>query len=372
MPIIPAITGLGLVTPLGTSADETWSALLAGRFISTHARAALPSTHDHARVEQLAVCATREALAQTPQRPEVPTALVVGTSKGAVLDWITPLPHIPETPCIAGGCNRAFGLASTATHLATVLKLPPGPRLTLSAACASSLNALIRAVMMIQSGEVERAVVVAVESSIHPLFIGCFQRLGVLPREEIGCRPFDKNRDGFLISEAAAVVCVEAVNPKRPGPSPITLIDRYTLAGDATHLTNSDPSAQTLRRMLRHVTQDHPPDLIHAHATGTISNDPVELSAYENECASDGHHPIVYSHKGALGHSLGAAGLVAVILNCLAHRHGLVPANIRTTNPLPTKRLSLCAKPLHQPIHHSIAIAAGLGGAMAAISLKSP
>jgi 3-oxoacyl-[acyl-carrier-protein] synthase II len=371
MPIIPAITGLGLVTPLGSTSDETWSSFLAGRFISTHARAALPGTKDHGRVNQLAVHAARQALAHTDPRDLKTTALVIGTSKGSVVDWITPLPHIAKSPYIAGGRGCAFGLASTASHVASELKLPPGPRLTLSAACASSLNALIRAVMMIQSGEVERALVVAVESSIHPLFIGCFQRLGVLPREEIGCRPFDETRDGFLISEAAAAVCVEAVDPEDSRPSPITLIDRFTLAGDATHLTNSDATGQTLRRMLRHVARDQPPDLIHAHATGTIANDPVELAAYEEECASSDHHPIVYSHKGALGHSLGAAGLVSVVLNCLSHRHGMVPGNVRTMHPLPTTYVRLSAKPLHQSIKRSIALAAGFGGAMAAISLKS-
>jgi 3-oxoacyl-[acyl-carrier-protein] synthase II len=179
-------------------------------------------------------------------------------------------------------------------------------------------------------------------------------------------------RDGFLISEAAAAVLVEAVDPERETSRPITLIDRFALAGDATHLTNSDPSGSTLRRMLRHVCQEHPPDLIHAHATGTIANDPIELAAYEDECTSGDVHPIVYSHKGALGHSLGAAGLVSVVVNCLAHRGGRVPGNVRTTWPLATKRVRLSEKPLHEPIRRSIAVAAGFGGAMAAISLRSP
>ena len=93
--------------------------------------------------------------------------------------------------------------------------------MTLSAACASGIYALIRAVMMIQAGEVQRAIVVASESSLHALFTASFARLGVLAPPGYGCRPFDRQRQGFVISEAAAAVCLEAPeflhNPRNRG-----------------------------------------------------------------------------------------------------------------------------------------------------------
>jgi 3-oxoacyl-[acyl-carrier-protein] synthase II len=112
--------------------------------------------------------------------------------------------------------------------------------------------------MMIQSGEADRALVVAAEASVHPLFLGSFTNLGVFPREGVGCRPFDESRDGFLMSEAAAAVCVEASGSG-------IAIEKFATGGDATHLTGGDPAARTLRRVLRHVADRRAVDLVHAH-----------------------------------------------------------------------------------------------------------
>ena len=96
-------------------------------------------------------------------------------------------------------------LESTALAVRASLQLLDGPALTISAACASGLHALIRATMMIRGGEADRVLVVAAEASVSPIFLGSFRRMGVLPAEGVGCRPFDQARDGFLMSEAAAV-----------------------------------------------------------------------------------------------------------------------------------------------------------------------
>src|SRR5687767_1653277 len=127
------ITGLGLVTPLGASVTETWSALLKGRFISKHAGAAHCEQSDVARVDQLAIAAAREAVQHAQWRLsqfEEPPALVVGTSKGAVTWWLPPLPHMSTSPYVVGG------VGSTAVEVGEALRLSGGPRLTLSAACA--------------------------------------------------------------------------------------------------------------------------------------------------------------------------------------------------------------------------------------------
>ena len=97
-------------------------------------------------------------------------------------------------------------------------------------------------------------------------------------------------------------------------------------------------------------------------------NDPVELAAIEATVVP-GETPSVYSHKGALGHSLGASGLVSVVLNCEAHRHGVVPPNVQTTTPLPAERVRIERGAVERPVRRSVAIAAGFGGAMAAVSL---
>jgi 3-oxoacyl-[acyl-carrier-protein] synthase II len=407
---VAIISGVGLMTPLGSDVEQTWDALLAGRFITDHARAKIDSRAPD-RINALAHGAAREALAQArwSERRSAAggTALVIGTSKGAVESWMTPLPDMSDsTYVLAGGSELSdpraygapeYGLASIAARLRGMFKLLDGPALTFSAACASGLHALIRGALMIQCGEADRVLVVAAEASVHPMFLASFKRLGVLPREGAGCRPFDVDRDGFLMSEAAAAVCLEsaeaagsAVQPQFPAgesrvdpdqttrlrfasrPPVRIAIDRFALGGDATHLTGGDAQARVLRRMIHQAMDRRPVDLIHAHGTGTVLHDPVELAAFEDECVFDASPaPMVYSHKGALGHSLGAAGLVSVVLNCVIHARGVMPGNVQTRRALPTKRVAIPHASRRQTVGRSLAAASGFGGAVAAVTLIS-
>jgi 3-oxoacyl-[acyl-carrier-protein] synthase II len=357
----PGITGIGLLTPLGASADETWCSLLNRNFIRDHSRAKLTVDDGPPRAAQLAIAAAREAIAHAAwngsELSDAETALVIGTSKGPVESWIGDGARVVEP------ASLSYGLAELATVIGGAVGHGAGPRSTLSAACSSGLHALIHATLLLRSGVARRALVVSVEASVHPLFISSFKRLGVLPAEGIGCRPFDLTRDGFLLSEAAAALCLE----NDPANQALARIDEIAIGGDAAHLTGADPAGRTLREMLRRVVDGRGVDLVHAHATGTKQNDPIELAAIEATIAKHSD-PLVYSHKGALGHSLGAAGLVAVVLNCLMHQAGQVPPNVQTHQPLPT-HLTISRNTEKRCIHRSIALAAGFGGAVAAVSL---
>jgi 3-oxoacyl-(acyl-carrier-protein) synthase len=181
------------------------------------------------------------------------------------------------------------------------------------------------------------------------------------------------------MSEAAAAVLLEAEgsaeSPRAPGggssPPAAIYLDRFALGADGTHLTGGDPEARVLRRLLARVIDNRPVDLIHAHGTGTVTNDPVELAAIESVLVEQPAPPALYSHKGALGHSLGAAGLLSVVLNCQAHATGVVPPNVQTRDPLSTTRVRLGRDAVSRPVRRSIAVAAGFGGAMAAVGLSS-
>jgi 3-oxoacyl-[acyl-carrier-protein] synthase II len=228
--------------------------------------------------------------------------------------------------------------------------------------------------MLIADGQADRVLVVGAESSLHPLLIQSFARLGVLPPEGVGCRPFDLHRAGFLMSEAAAAVCLESSDAGNPDtlPKSFATVERFAFGGDAFHLTGGDPSGQTLRRLLSHVIDQRPVDVVHAHGTGTEFNDPVELAAIEATLRECDCPASLYSHKGALGHSLGAAGLVSVAINCMIHREGIVPPNVRTQSPLPVGRVSIESAPRRRSVRRSLALAAGFGGSMAAVSLVGP
>jgi len=344
--VTPHITGIGLITGLGGTARQTWDALIAGRYICDHARMDLEGG---SRASRLAIKAAREAIASAAS-PSLPEAVIVGTSKGAVEDWIN-------------GDSCQLGLGSIASDLAREVGIA-GPIMTISTACSSGLHALIRGAMMIEAGEVSRILVVATEASVHPLFIGSFERLGILPPPGFGCRPFDRSRRGFVMSEAAAAVILEA----QPSPESIA-VEKFAMAADATHITRNSDEAAPLKHCLRRVAGDDGIDLIHAHGTATEHNDATELAAFEQVFGAGKPH--VYSHKGALGHSLGAAGLVSIVLNVLAHRNGMIPPNIQTREPLPAQNVILSITPVQRSIRRSIVIAAGFGGQIAAIGLTT-
>jgi 3-oxoacyl-[acyl-carrier-protein] synthase II len=327
---------------------ETWDALLSGRSISNHAM--LPGLIGPGRAKQAAV-----AQALLTDGLDRDAGIVVGTSKGSVEDWLE-------------GDLSPSGLAHIGTAISASTGLR-GPRLTVCAACASGLHALIRGAMMVQSGEARQVLVVAAETSVHPLFLGSFQRLGVLAKPGDGCRPFDRNRTGFYMSEAAAAVLLEAEEDDGDGPAAGVYVDRFALGGDATHLTGGDSQLRTLRHLLTRVVEGRPVGLVHAHGTGTQANDEAELAAIEASVVDQTVPPSLYSHKGALGHSLGAAGLMSVVINCQAHATATIPPNAQALDPLPTTRVSITREAVHRPVRRSIAIAAGFGGATAVVSL---
>jgi 3-oxoacyl-[acyl-carrier-protein] synthase II len=331
-------------------ARATWDALLSGRCINDHARCA--DVAAPSRAAKLALHVARETAAGGLDDG---AAVIVGTSKGSVEDWLS-------------GAVPTAGLADIAESIVTTLRLH-GPRLTVSAACASGLHALIRGAMMIRSGEARQVLVVAAEASVHPLFLGSFQRLGVLAKPGAGCRPFDRNRSGFYMSEAAAAVLLEADDEEGEELASRIYLEDFALGGDATHLTGGDPEMRTLRHLLARVIDNRPVDLVHAHGTGTPLNDEAELAAIESTLADQPHRPSLYSHKGALGHSLGAAGLLSVVINCHTHATGTIAPNVQTRDPLPMTRVSISREPVHRPVRRSLAIAAGFGGATAVVSL---
>ena len=364
MSIVPIISGVGLVTALGATSEETWQALLAGRCIQDHAKVPLEFTGELPRASQLALKAAREALAQAARNDTARVdALVLGTSKGPIERWLDPPSKLSDVVTLGH-----FGLSQPASDVANALGIA-APRLTISAACASGLCALSRAAMLIEDGSARRVLVIAAEASVHPLFLASFQRLGVLPGPGIGCRPFDRNRDGFLMSEAAAAVVLEAAD-FRESPAGAVRVERYRMTADATHLTGVDPEGRALRHAVTSVLAGTPVDLFHAHGTGTATNDPLELALFDEASRAWPTRPAIYSHKGALGHSLGAAGLVSVVLNTFCHRDGVVPGNIRTVEPLPSEHVAIVRTPVRRPISRSLVCAMGFGGPIAAVALN--
>ncbi len=365
-----AITGVGMYTVLGPTARQTWDALLAGRSIGSDGQ--IPGAPEKDRARFFARQAAQEAITQARWEWDVladeSTALVFATSKGPVRSWLGPDPHV------WAGRAVGYGLGIVEARVATDLGLGIGPRLNLSAACTSGLHAVVRAALMLAGGEAKRVIVIAAEAALHPLFIGSFQRLGVLAPDGFGCRPFDRRRRGFILSEGAAAICIEPADSTR-APC-LAMIENAAIGSDATNLTSSDPTGKTLRHLLTQVIDAKQVDFLHAHGTATDQNDSIELAALESvlshpSCRPQDHPPI-YSHKAALGHTQGPAGLISIAINSLAHQSQMIPGNIHTRDPEPTKKLVIPTTAQKLDIHRSIAIASGFGGPVGVVSLVSP
>jgi 3-oxoacyl-[acyl-carrier-protein] synthase II len=323
-----AITACSLLTPFDTPAspDATWTALRAGKRLA--ARTAVddqllrgPTTLD--RSIRMALAVAEKVLTQA-EIENPPFALFCGTSKGPVLTLLAALerrrhgePLLPEQ-----ARHVQLGVGAMGACLAEHLGLD-GPVHTSVAACASGMFALHRAAGALRRGECRRALVVAADASLHPLFEASFARLGVLaPREADGsrrCDPFGEAGRGFFLSEAAAALMLE---PAETAHQPPALLDATWIGADGTGLIAVDPGTATLRAGLSRLAAE---DIafVHAHATGT-AHDRFELAAIQTALPALAREQI-FSHKGALGHTLGAAGLVSVALSVLAHRHGVTP-----------------------------------------------
>lgn len=358
-----AITGIGMVTPLGRSASETWKALLRGMHITRHCKP--EGFEGPLRLAHMATAAARQAVVDAGWESRLladdSTGLVTGTSKGLIELWMSADPSLPA------------GLAPsplTFGHIiAAELGMGPGPHVTVCGACASGLLAMVRAAMMLRAGEARRVLVVAAEASVHPLFLGSFQRLGVLAMPSDWCRPYDARGGGFLMSEAAAAVCLEPQVPA--GRTGAVIVEHCGFAGDSFHMTRPDADMKVLRKLLGAMGRPGDVQFVHGHGTGTPGNDPAELAAIAAVLGSRTSPPVVWSHKGALGHSLGAAGLLAVALSCLCHREAIVPPMPTCWTPLNTTGVRVEPRGAQLKIQCSIVIASGFGGATAAVKLCS-
>ncbi len=216
------------------------------------------------------------------------------------------------------------GTGAMGEFLRERLGLADGVVHTSVAACSSGLHALHRAAMAIREGECERAVVVASDASLHAMFEGSFARLGVLaPVGADGvrrCEPFGEGGEGFFLVEAAAAVVVETARGLG-GRKPLAWLEESWIGGDGTALIAVDERTEGLRAGLRACGGGGGGGglaFVHAHATGT-GHDAHELAAIR---AVAGEEVEIFSHKKWLGHSLGAAGLVSVVLSVMSHERG--------------------------------------------------
>ena len=397
------VTGIGAVTPLGETFAGSWDALIAGRDAQaplelfdtsgcrchTAASCRLPALDDlpakivrrFSRASRLALPAAREALAHA--------GLLDAAGRSSLRD----LPISVSTT--AGG--MAFGedfarrvFAQQRAHLfdqvsrylpqQQILDLQQtlgfrGHSVIIANACASGANAIGHAAALIATGAAECVLTGGFEAITELVYVG-FDCLQATSTDK--CRPFDVNRSGLMIGEAAAFLVLEsAAHAARRSASPLCRLTGYGHSTDVFHLTQPKPDGGVLVEVMRAAVQQAgitPRDLayINAHGTATQVNDGVEAGAYTTFLGDALGMTRISSTKAAIGHTLGAAGSIEALFAIAALRSGKLPPQLNLQTPIPEIAPALVgANESTENPQHVMSVNLGFGGSNAALVFSS-
>ncbi|MFD7339181.1 beta-ketoacyl-[acyl-carrier-protein] synthase family protein [Streptomyces violascens] len=397
------VTGMGATTPLGGDVWSTWSALLAGESgiskLETSWADRLPVRiagvlrKDPAdvvdrvqrrrldRSQQAALIAAREAWADagSPDVDPVRLAVVVGTGVGGALTTLEQNDRLEEAgPRLLSPFTIPRLMPNGA---AAVVSLELGARAGTHAptsACASGAEALAVGALLIRAGRADVVVAGGTDACLHPLSIGGFARMGALSTRndtpELASRPFDRDRDGFVMAEGAGVVVLERAEfAAARGVRLRALLAGAGITSDAYDMTMPDVEGQI--RAIGEALRDAdltPQDITHvnAHATGTPSGDLTEADALRRAV---GIHPLVTAAKSATGHLLGAAGAVEAIFTVLSLEHAMIPAIRNLDQVAPEVDLDLVTgRPRHAAPTAALSTSFGFGGHNVVLTFTKP
>jgi 3-oxoacyl-[acyl-carrier-protein] synthase II len=376
---VVAVTGVGLVTPLGFGVAESWGGLLAGRsgirritrFPVDHLKTTIAGSvdlpedaegeplHAAARVERYAALAAEEALAAAGAAADArfPGPLFLGMPPVEVA-WSIRMDlarqaagregavRYPGMIAAAGGDLRqafeAFLFAGVGERLAARFGTRGAP-VSLSTACATGASAIQMGVEAIQRGEARTALCIGAEGTVEAESLIRFSLLSALStrNEEPAraSRPFDKTRDGFVMAEGAAALVLEDLEGARTrGAAVLGLVLGCGERADSFHRTRSNPSGEAIIGAMRAAIADaglQPRDIgyVNAHGTGTPENDKMETLGMR--AVFGDAPPPISSNKSMIGHTLSAAGAIEAVFSLLAMRDGKLPPTINHETPDP-------------------------------------
>jgi nodulation protein E len=359
------ITGMGVVSPVGSSLDRFWSALVEGRsgigpitIIPTERLSAKvaaqvldfdPATHFDPkragiidRFAQFAVVAARNAVRDANLTIDEPLALdvatVVGTGVGGqnTMDDQFLRLYGQNAPRVHPFTVPKLMINAAVSHVSMDLGLK-GPTYSVATACASGTHAIGLAFHMVRSGSAPLALAGGTDACLTVGTIKGWEAMRVLAADT--CRPFSANRSGLVLGEGAAMVVLEPRERALARGAPIYAeLLGFGMSADAGDLTSPDVggAARAIGAALRDgrsTAEDI--DYVNAHGTGTIANDRTETAALRQEFGAAADRLAVTSNKAVLGHGLGAAGALELVASALAIRHQLIPPTANYEEPDP-------------------------------------
>ena len=392
------ITGVGAVSALGVGArtlHERWSAGVVG--IEDGIGAATEfEPKDHLSVKevrradrftQFALIAGDEALAEAGWSDELPyegdrIASILGTGIGGIgtLERGKEL-LIESGPKKVPPLSVPLMMSNAAAAAVSMRYQLLGPCHGIVSACSGGADAIGAAKMMIESGLVDAVVTGGSESAITPLSMAAFNALDALSVKGIS-RPFDEERDGFVMGEGAGILVLEAADKAAErGAKVLGTLRGYGASADANHLTAPDKTGGGPSRAMIAALKDAgitPEDVVYinAHGTSTSLNDAAETAALKLALGDHAYKIPVSSLKSSIGHLLGAAGAVEAVATILALRDRIAPPTLGLENPgegLDLDYVPHSAKPLNIDGKPAIALSSsfGFGGHNAVLCLEA-
>jgi 3-oxoacyl-[acyl-carrier-protein] synthase II len=406
------VTGLGAVTPIGNNVKDFWSNLVSGvsgidvikRFdpiaiglpviIAGEVKNLNPEQFlDSKELKRMsdfvkfAVIAAKEAIQDSGLELDkidlTKAGVIVGTGIGGLRDI-----EEQQKVLMEKGARRVSpffipsGISNMASGYISIEFGFKGPNSCVVTACATGTHSIGDAFKIIQRGNADIMIAGGTESAITPLGIAGFANMKALSTRnnepQKASRPFDAERDGFVMGEGAGILVLEELeHAKKRGAKIYAEVVGYGLTGDAYHITAPCADADGAKRVIMMTLNDarvNPDeiDYINAHGTSTPLNDKIETLAIKEVFKNHAYKLKVSSNKSMIGHLLGAAGAVEAVATVLTIKNGVIPPTINYEHPDPECDLDYVPnKAIEYPVKVAISNSFGFGGTNACLAFKA-
>ncbi len=397
-----AVTGLGLLTSLGGNAAETWAHLQAGRsgvkslrrFSTAGLRTTIAAVVDRYADDERLSCSERtrlmlndvvaEAVLQSGLgNAQLSQARVFIAVPGGEADWTDRrIAAQCDGDRAAAAKQRLYRDGLTGTRFADLqhhfgFRVPPA---VVTTACASGATAVQLCVDAIRRGETDLAIAAAADSTVSPEGLVRFSLLSALSRRNdqptTASRPFDRDRDGFVMGEGGAALVLESeAFSRRRGARVLGFVRGCGDATDNFHRTRSNPTGERIRMCIERALTDAQiePQMVsavNAHGTSTPENDKMEALGLRLALGDAAAKVLVSSNKSMIGHTLSAAGLIEAAISLLSLTHQIFPPSINVDHIDETLGLNVVTQATAAPLRFILSNSFGFGGQNVSLVLE--
>jgi len=405
------VTGLGLICGVGNTASEVWSGLLAGKSGMAEIKAFDLTGHPvrfaaevkdfdplkfvdkkearkMGRFIHFALAAAEEAMQHSGLKITPENADNVGVHIGSGIGGFDVIER-EHLALMNGGPRKIspFFIPASIVNLAaghvSIRYGAKGPNEATATACTTSAHSIGDAFRIIQRGDADAMIAGGAEAAITPMGVGGFAAMKALSTKnddpEHACRPWDRDRDGFVVGEGAGILILEELEfAKARGAKILAEVIGYGMSADAFHMTGMAPEGEGCLRSMRHALRvagidADTIDYVNAHATSTPLGDALESKAIENVFGERAlnHKLLVSSTKSMTGHLLGGAGGLEAGITILAMQNQIAPPTMNLENVDPECRLNYVAnKPQEAKIDYALSNSFGFGGTNGSLVFK--